>query len=149
MTGIPGFGPLYMPSKKTKAWLRDHVTDPYVKRANVEGFRSRAAYKLQQIAAKDRLLGPGMTVVDLGAAPGGWSQVAAKGVGPHGFVLAVDVLDMPQVPGVTAIRGDFGDAGTLDAVEQALGGRDADLVMSDMAPNLSGIASTDQARSVG
>jgi 23S rRNA (uridine2552-2'-O)-methyltransferase len=89
-----------------------------------------------------------MTVVDLGAAPGGWSQVAAKAVGPRGFVLAVDVLDMPQVPGVTAIRGDFGESGTLHEVERALGGRRADLVMSDMAPNLSGIAATDRARSM-
>jgi 23S rRNA (uridine2552-2'-O)-methyltransferase len=135
-------------SKSSRTWLREHVTDPYVKRANAEGFRSRAAYKLQQIAAKDRLLAPGMTVVDLGAAPGGWSQVAAKAVGEKGFVLAVDLLDMPQVPGVTAIRGDFGDVGTLAAVERALGGRHADLVMSDMAPNISGIASTDQARSM-
>jgi 23S rRNA (uridine2552-2'-O)-methyltransferase len=136
-------------TKSSKAWIREHVTDPYVKRASADGFRSRAAYKLQQIAERDRLLGLGMTVVDLGAAPGGWSQVAAKAVGAYGFVLAVDVLEMPQVPGVTAIRGDFGDAVTLHAVEQALGGRHADLVMSDMAPNISGIAATDQARSMG
>jgi 23S rRNA (uridine2552-2'-O)-methyltransferase len=135
-------------SKSSKAWLRQHLTDPYVKRANAEGFRSRAAYKLQQIAGKDRLLGPGMTVIDLGAAPGGWSQVAAKAAGEKGFVLAVDLLDMPQVPGVTAIHGDFADPATLQAVERALGGRRADLVMSDMAPNISGIAATDQARSI-
>jgi 23S rRNA (uridine2552-2'-O)-methyltransferase len=135
-------------TKSSKTWMREHVTDRYVKRANAEGFRSRAAYKLQQMAAKDKLLAPGMTVVDLGAAPGGWSQVAAKVVGEKGFVLAVDLLDMPQVPRVTAIRGDFGDAATLQTVERALGGRLADLVMSDMAPNISGITSTDQARSV-
>ena len=88
--------------KKQQSWMREHVTDPYVKRANAEGFRSRAAYKLQQIAGKDRLLAPGMTVVDLGAAPGGWSQVAAKAVGDEGFVLAVDLLEMPQVPGVSS-----------------------------------------------
>jgi 23S rRNA (uridine2552-2'-O)-methyltransferase len=133
-------------SRSSKAWLHEHVTDAYVKRANAEGLRSRAAYKLQQIAVRDRLLEPGMIVVDLGAAPGGWSQVAAKAVGAQGFVLAVDRLAMPPLPGVRAIRGDFGDPETLKAVEQALGGRQADLVMSDMAPNMSGIASVDQAR---
>ena len=128
--------------------MREHVTDPYVKRANAEGYRSRAAYKLQQIDAKDKLLKPGMTVVDLGAAPGGWSQVAAKAVGPTGRVVAVDLLEMPQVPGVTVIRGDFGEQTTLDALEDALEGRAVDLVLSDMAPNISGIASADQARSI-
>ena len=128
--------------------MREHVTDPYVRRANAEGWRSRAAFKLQQIAEKDRLLKPGMTVVDLGAAPGGWSQVAAKAVGESGRVVAVDLLEMAQVPGVTTILGDFGDSGTLEAVETALEGRQADLVLSDMAPNLSGIAAVDQARSI-
>jgi len=136
-------------AKTSKAWMREHVTDPYVKRAQVEGFRSRAAYKLQQLAARDKLLGPGMTVVDLGAAPGGWSQVAAKAVGPTGRVIAVDILEMAQVPGVTVIRGDFQEETTLQAVESALEGRPIDLVISDMAPNLSGIASVDQARAAG
>jgi 23S rRNA (uridine2552-2'-O)-methyltransferase len=135
-----------MRSKSSRAWLREHVTDAYVKRANAEGFRSRAAYKLQQLAARDKLLERGMTVVDLGAAPGGWSQVAARAAGPQGSVIAVDLLEMPAVSGVTVIRGDFGDPATLEAVERALGGRRADLVMSDMAPNLSGIAAVDQAR---
>ena len=135
-------------AKTGKAWMREHVTDPYVKRANAEGYRSRAAYKLQQIAAKDKLLKPGMTVVDLGAAPGGWSQVAAKAVGPTGRVIAVDVLEMAQVPGVTVIRGDFHDPATLHALEIALQNRPVDLVLSDMAPNISGIASADQARSI-
>ena len=135
-------------AKTSKAWMREHVTDPYVRRANAEGWRSRAAFKLQQIAEKDRLLKPGMTVVDLGAAPGGWSQVAAKAVGESGRVVAVDLLEMAQVPGVRAILGDFGDPGTLEAVEAALEGRQADLVLSDMAPNLSGIAAVDQARSI-
>ena len=129
--------------------MREHVTDPYVRRANAEGWRSRAAFKLQQIAEKDRLLKPGMTVVDLGAAPGGWSQVAAKAVGSAGRVVAVDLLEMGSVPGVTMIAGDFSEHGTLAAVEAALGGQQADLVLSDMAPNLSGIAAADQARSVG
>ena len=128
--------------------MREHVTDPYVKRANAEGFRSRAAYKLQQIDAKDRLLRPGMTVVDLGAAPGGWSQVAAKAVGPSGRVIAVDLLEMGQVPGVAVICGDFQEQGTLQAIEAALGGGEVDLVLSDMAPNMSGIASVDQARAI-
>lgn len=126
--------------------MREHVSDAYVKRANAEGFRSRAAYKLQRIAAKDKLLKPGMTVVDLGAAPGGWSQVAAKAVGATGHVIALDVLEMAQVPGVTVIRGDFHEASTLDALENVLQGRPVDLVLSDMAPNISGIASADQAR---
>lgn len=135
-------------SKSSKAWLREHVSDPYVKRANAEGYRSRAAYKLQQIAAKDTLLKPGMVVVDLGAAPGGWSQVAKKAVGAAGVVVAVDVLEFAQVPGVTAILGDFHDQATLQALERVLAGRPVDLVLSDMAPNLSGIASADQARSM-
>jgi 23S rRNA (uridine2552-2'-O)-methyltransferase len=136
-------------AKTSKAWMREHVTDPYVKRAQAEGFRSRAAYKLQQIAERDKLLGPGMTVVDLGAAPGGWTQVAAKAVGPAGRVIAVDILEMAQVHGVTVIRGDFQEEATLQAVDRALEGRAVDLVISDMAPNLSGIASVDQARAAG
>ncbi|HEY0336998.1 MAG TPA: RlmE family RNA methyltransferase [Burkholderiales bacterium] len=136
-------------AKSSKSWMREHVTDPYVKRANAEGYRSRAAYKLQQIDARDKLLKSGITVVDLGAAPGGWSQVAAKAVGRTGRVIAVDVLEMPQVPGVTVICGDFNDEATLRALEQALDGSTVDLVLSDMAPNISGIASVDQARAIG
>jgi 23S rRNA (uridine2552-2'-O)-methyltransferase len=136
-------------AKTSKAWMREHVTDQYVKRANAEGFRSRAAYKLQQIDAKDKLLKPGMTVVDLGAAPGGWSQVAAKAVGPSGRVIALDLLEMVQVAGVTVICGDFQEQETLEKVEHALAGEGVDLVMSDMAPNISGIASADQARAIG
>jgi len=135
-------------AKTSKAWMREHVTDPYVKRANAEGYRSRAAYKLQQIDAKDKLLKPGSTVVDLGAAPGGWSQVAAKKVGPTGRVIAVDLLEMPQVPHVTVISGDFSEQATLAKVEDALQGQPVDLVLSDMAPNMSGIASADQARAI-
>ena len=135
-------------AKTSKAWMREHVTDPYVKRANAEGFRSRAAYKLQQIAAKDKLLKPGMTVVDLGAAPGGWSQVASQAVQPGGTVIALDILEMAQVHGVTVIQGDFQDEATLHTLENAIDGSGVDLVLSDMAPNLSGIASVDQARSM-
>jgi 23S rRNA (uridine2552-2'-O)-methyltransferase len=135
-------------AKTSKAWMREHVTDLYVKRAYAEGYRSRAAYKLQQIDARDKLLKPGMTVVDLGAAPGGWSQVAAKAVGPKGRVIAVDLLEMAQVPGVTVICGDFSEAATLAVLEQAVQGSPVDLVLSDMAPNISGIASADQARAM-
>jgi 23S rRNA (uridine2552-2'-O)-methyltransferase len=129
-----------------KSWMQEHVTDAYVKRARVEGMRSRAAYKLDEITARDRLLKPGMVVVDLGAAPGGWSQVAAGRVGPRGRVIALDLLEMPSLPGVTFLRGDFRDDATLAELERMLGGQRADLVLSDMAPNLSGIASSDQAR---
>jgi 23S rRNA (uridine2552-2'-O)-methyltransferase len=136
-------------AKTSKAWMREHVTDPYVRKANAEGFRSRAAYKLQQLDEKDKLLKPGMTVVDLGSAPGGWSQVAGKRVGAKGRVIALDLLEMAPVPGVTFIQGDFQEQAILEAVEQALQGEAVDLVMSDMAPNISGIASADQARAIG
>jgi 23S rRNA (uridine2552-2'-O)-methyltransferase len=131
-----------------KSWMQEHVADAYVKRARAEGMRSRAAYKLDQIAERDRLLRPGMVVVDLGAAPGGWSQVAAERVGPDGQVIAVDVLDMAPLRGVAFVRGDFRDASVVAELECALGARKADLVLSDMAPNLSGIAATDQARAL-
>ena len=131
-----------------KDWMKEHVADPHVKRAKAEGMRSRAAYKLDEIAERDRLLKPGMIVVDLGAAPGGWSQVAAARVGPRGRVIALDILDMVSLPGVTFIRGDFCSAAAVEALERALGGEQADLVVSDMAPNLSGIASADQARAL-
>ena len=136
-------------TKTSKAWMREHVNDPYVKRAQSEGYRSRAAYKLAQIAGRDKLLRPGMIVVDLGAAPGGWSQVAAQGVAPGGRVFAVDVLEMPALPGVTFIRGDFQGSDALAELERLLAGKAVDLVLSDMAPNISGIASVDQARAVG
>ncbi|MDP1672886.1 MAG: RlmE family RNA methyltransferase [Burkholderiales bacterium] len=136
-------------NKSSKAWMHEHVNDPYVRRAQAEGMRSRAAYKLQQLAERDKLLKPGMIVVDLGATPGGWSQVAAAAVGPSGRVVAVDLLEMVGVAGVTFIHGDFGDDAVLAEVEQVLGGQGADLVLSDMAPNISGVAGTDQARSIG
>ena len=131
-----------------KNWMQEHVSDAYVKRARAEGMRSRAAYKLDEITARDRLLKPGMVVVDLGAAPGGWSQVAAGRVGPRGRVIALDILEMPSLPGVTFLRGDFRDDATLVELERVLAGQRADLVLSDMAPNLSGIASSDQAQSL-
>lgn len=136
-------------SKTSKAWLQEHVNDAWVQKAKAEGYRSRAAYKLLQIDAKDRLLKPGMTVVDLGATPGGWSQVAAKAVGPSGRVVAVDLLELPPLPGVRFIHGDFHDPATWSALESTLAGRQVDIVLSDMAPNLSGVSVSDQARSVG
>lgn len=131
-----------------KAWMKEHVADAYVKRARAEGMRSRAAYKLEEIAGHDRLLGPGMLVVDLGAAPGSWSQVAARRVAPGGRVIALDLLDMPGLAGVTFICGDFRDLEVVKALEHALSGQKVDLVLSDLAPNLSGIAATDQARAL-
>lgn len=136
-------------TKSSKGWLNEHVTDLYVRRSRAEGFRSRAAYKLQQIAERDRLFRPGMTVVDLGAAAGGWSQVAACAVAPGGRVIAVDLLDMPPIGGVTFLHGDFRDGAVLSELEQRLGGQAVDIVLSDMAPNMSGVASADQARAIG
>src|SRR5262245_51157854 len=119
-----------------KTWMSEHVADAFVKRARAEGMRSRAAYKLDEIAGRDRLLRPGMLVVDLGAAPGGWSQVAAQRVGAQGRVIAVDLLEMPLLPGVVFIRGDFRDVSTQAELERELGGAQPDLVLSDLAPNL-------------
>ena len=135
-------------SHSSKQWLRRHVNDPYVQRSKKEGYRSRSAYKLLEIDERDRLLRPGLVLVDLGAAPGGWSQVAARRLGPAGKVIAIDLLEMEPVAGVTFIRGDFGSKKGLAAVEAALEGRRADLVLSDMAPNMTGITVTDQARSM-
>ena len=130
-----------------KDWMQEHVADRYVKRARAEGMRSRAAYKLAQIADRDRLLAPGMVVVDLGAAPGGWSQVAIDRVGERGRVVALDLLDMAPLHRVTFIRGDFRDVSVLEELERAVGSK-VDLVLSDMSPNWSGIAVADQARAL-
>jgi 23S rRNA (uridine2552-2'-O)-methyltransferase len=138
-----------MTRSKSNPWMTRHVNDPYVKRATVEGLRSRAAYKLMQINDRDKLIRPGMLVVDLGAAPGGWSQMAARIVAPAGRVIAIDLLEMAPLPAVTFIRGDFSEAAGLAALEQALGGAAVDLVLSDMAPNITGIAIADQSRFMG
>jgi len=135
-------------SKSSQAWLKRHVNDPYVHRAQALGYRSRSAFKLLEIDAKDRLFARGQVVVDLGAAPGGWSQVAAEKVGPGGRVIALDVLEMAPLAGVSVIRGDFTTDEALAALDRELAGAAVDLVLSDMAPNLSGIAATDQARSL-
>ena len=129
-------------AKSSKEWLRRHVTDPYVRKAKEQGYRSRAAFKLVEINSKEKLLRPGMTVVDLGAAPGGWSQVAAQKVQPGGRVIAIDLLEIAPIKGVTVLRADFRD----DALMEALAGSKADVVLCDVAPNLSGIPLTDQAR---
>src|SRR5512145_2196971 len=130
----------------SKRWMQEHVTDAFVRRAKREGYRSRAAYKLQELARNDRLIRPGMLVVDLGAAPGGWAQVAAELAGPKGRVLAVDILEMAPIPGVEFIQGDFREEQTRQRLEVALQGAKVDLVVSDMAPNISGVAMVDQAR---
>jgi 23S rRNA (uridine2552-2'-O)-methyltransferase len=135
-------------SKSSARWLAEHAADPYVKRAHDEGWRSRAAFKLEEIQKTDRLLKPGMTVVDLGAAPGGWSQYVARRLDGKGRVIALDVLDMPAIPGVEFIQGDFNDESVLGQLNALLGGAKVDLVMSDMAPNMMGIADVDHDRSM-
>jgi 23S rRNA (uridine2552-2'-O)-methyltransferase len=131
-----------------KAWMHEHLTDPYVREAQAKGFRSRAAFKLQELAEKDKLFRPGMTVVDLGAAPGSWCQLLRQHLGPKALIVAVDLLPMDPIAGVRFVQGDFRQEPTLHALEAALERRRADLVLSDLAPNISGVASADQARSV-
>ncbi len=133
-------------SHSSKQWLRRHVSDPYVIQSKKDGYRSRSAYKLTEIDAKDHLLKGGITVLDLGSAPGGWAQVLSKKVGSSGKVIAIDLLEMEPLPGVTFIQGDFNSRKGLEALATALEGGKADLIMSDMAPNMTGIAVTDQAR---
>jgi 23S rRNA (uridine2552-2'-O)-methyltransferase len=128
-------------AKSNKAWLRRHVTDTYVRQAKGAGYRSRAAYKLLEIDKRDKLLKPGMRVLDLGAAPGGWSQVAAEKVNPGGKVVAVDLLEVKPIHGVTIFKEDFREVD----LEAALGGK-ADVVLSDMMPNITGVPLVDQAR---
>ena len=136
------------PSKTSKQWMHEHVNDPFVQLAQKEGYRSRAAYKLLEIDAKARLFKPGMVVVDLGATPGGWSQVAAAKVGRGGKVIALDLLTMDPLAGVDFIQGDFRDSAVLKRLQDLLQGKPVGLVISDMAPNISGVASADQARAV-
>jgi len=144
-------GPLNPSGKKHrfgKAWMQEHVNDPYVQEAQRRGYRSRAAFKLIELDARDRLLRPGMRVVDLGAAPGSWSQVLRERLGSSGRIVAIDLLEMDPVAGVTFVQADFRDDEGLAALETALANAPVDLVVSDMAPNLSGIDPVDQARSV-
>lgn len=135
-------------SKSSGAWLQEHEKDEYVKRARQEGYRSRAVYKLLELNERDRILKPGMTVVDLGAAPGGWSQVVAKKVGRQGVVIALDILAIEPLPDVTFIQGDFREQSVLDELLACVENRGVDLVISDMAPNISGMDAVDQPRSM-
>lgn len=135
-------------SKSSKTWLKEHFDDEYVARAQQEGYRSRAVYKLLEIQQKDRLIRPGMTVVDLGAAPGGWSQIAAELVGDEGRVIALDILPMDSLAGVEVIEGDFREESVLEQLLKTLGDRSVDLVLSDMAPNMSGMRDIDQPRAM-
>lgn len=138
-------------SKSSQRWLKEHFSDPYVKKAQAEGLRSRAAYKLEELVERDRLLKPGMVVVDLGAAPGGWSQWVRQALGDidqanPGRVIALDILEMPSLAGVEFLHGDFREDAVLSALEAMLGGKPVDLVLSDMAPNKSGMDTVDQPR---
>ena len=135
-------------SKSSHRWLREHFSDHYVKQSQKEGYRSRASYKLQELQEKDRLIKPGMTVVDLGAAPGGWSQVAAELVGHKGRVLASDILPMDALAGVEFVQGDFTEESVFEELLGRLGDERADLVISDMAPNMSGVRAVDQPASM-
>jgi 23S rRNA (uridine2552-2'-O)-methyltransferase len=135
-------------SKSSHRWLQEHFSDPFVKKAQSEGLRSRAAYKLEELVERDKLLKPGMVVVDLGAAPGGWSQWVRQALGDSGRVIALDILEMPGMAGVEFLHGDFREDEVLSALEAMLNGRAVDLVLSDMAPNMSGVDTVDQARAM-
>ena len=130
-------------SKSSGRWLQEHFDDEYVKRSQIDGYRSRAAYKLIEIDEKDRLLKPGMRVADLGAAPGGWTQIAAKKVGGSGVVVAMDILEMEPVQGAEFLQGDFREDVVLEQLLELVGGQPLDLVLSDMAPNMSGMSAVD------
>ncbi len=135
-------------SKSSHRWMQRHVNDEYVKRSQKEGYRSRAAYKLLELQEKDRFIKPGQVIVDLGAAPGGWLQVAASLVGRKGLVIGLDLLEIDPLAGVELIQGDFREESTLEQLNRVLDGRPVDLVLSDMAPNISGVAAVDQPRSM-
>jgi 23S rRNA (uridine2552-2'-O)-methyltransferase len=135
-------------SKSSRQWLDRHVNDEYVKKAQQEGYRSRAAFKLLEIQEQDRLIKPGMTIVDLGAAPGGWTQIAKKMMGNKGQVIALDILPMEPIQNVEIIEGDFREDGPLNRLHEVLGGKSVDLVISDMAPNVSGVTAVDQPRAI-
>lgn len=135
-------------SKSSRRWLKEHFDDEYVTRAQQEGYRSRAVYKLQEMDEKSRLFKPGMQVVDLGAAPGGWSQYVAGKVGKSGRVVASDILEMEPIPGVVFVQGDFREESVLNQILAALDNSAPDLVISDMAPNMSGMGAVDQPRAM-
>jgi 23S rRNA (uridine2552-2'-O)-methyltransferase len=146
ITGKPSFAvTLTMAQSKTsKAWLKEHFDDRFVKQSKQDGYRCRASYKLLEMQDKDKLIQPGMTVIDLGSAPGGWSQVASRLVGDKGRVIASDILEMDSIAGATFIKGDFTEASVYESILKAMNGERADLVISDMAPNMSGMSAVDQ-----
>ena len=137
-----------MAKSKNRSWIQQHVKDPYVLQSQRDGYRSRASYKLLEIVEKNRLIRPGMTVVDLGSTPGGWSQVAARMVGHEGRVHALDILPMDPIAGVDFIQGDFTEQEIFDELLSVIGNRPVDLVISDMAPNLTGSKAVDQPTSI-
>ncbi|WEK31731.1 MAG: 23S rRNA (uridine(2552)-2'-O)-methyltransferase RlmE [Candidatus Pseudomonas phytovorans] len=140
--------PVAKPSKSSQNWLREHFNDPFVKQAQKDGYRSRASYKLLEIQEKDRLIRPGMSVIDLGAAPGGWSQVTSRLIGGQGRLIASDILEMDSIPDVNFIQGDFTQDEVLQQILQAVGDSHVDLVISDMAPNMSGTPEVDMPRAM-
>ena len=135
-------------SKSSQRWLQEHVSDPFVKKAKKEGARSRAIYKLEELIDRDRLLKPGMTVVDLGSAPGSWSQLVRARLGDSGRVVAIDILPMAPMAGVEFLQGDFREDEVLAQFETMVGDKPVDLVLSDMAPNMTGVDTVDQARAM-
>lgn len=135
------------PSRTSKAWMQEHLNDPYVKQAQKDGYRARAAYKLVEIDDKDKLIKPGMTVVDLGSTPGSWSQVVLQRLKGQGRIIALDILDMHPIVGVEFIQGDFREDKVLKQLENILQNKPVDLVIADMAPNISGVKDADQAGS--
>lgn len=137
-----------MAKSKSRRWIKQHLKDPYVQQSQKDGYRSRASYKLLEVLEKDNLIKPGMTVVDLGAAPGGWSQVAAELVGHDGKVFALDILPMDNIAGVEFIQGDFTEEAVYQKLLVMIGDQPVDLVISDMAPNLSGVRAVDQPKSM-
>ena len=135
-------------TKSSRRWLKEHFDDEFVKRAQREGFRSRAVYKLDEIQQRDRIIRPGMTIVDLGAAPGGWSQYALGLIGRNGRIVAMDILPLDPLPGVEFVQGDFRDEAVLEQLLQTVQGQPIDLVMSDIAPNITGVDAVDQPRAM-
>jgi len=135
-------------SKSSQRWLKEHFSDPFVKKAKAEGLRSRAAYKLEELVERDRLLKPGMVVVDLGAAPGGWSQWVRQAMGDSGRVIALDILEMPTLAGVEFLHGDFREDAVLSQLVTTLGGKQVEFVLSDMASNKSGVDAVDMPRAM-
>src|SRR5690554_7448621 len=135
-------------SKSSARWLKEHVNDPFVKQAQKDGYRSRASYKLLALNEKDKLIKPGMLVIDLGSAPGGWSQIASELVGEKGKLIASDILPMDALPDVDFIQGDFTEESVFNEIMRVIDDRPVDVVISDMAPNLSGVAAADQAASI-